>query len=86
MENFLIERVACEQAFDWSAHHHAFINPYNGCTAGCPYCFWLSQKGWENRIQIRENIVDVLDTALKTWDPKEFIYLGSVCDPSVSAL
>lgn len=81
MKNFLIERVTCKEAFDWSPHHHAFINPYNGCTAGCPFCFWLSQKGWENRIQIRENIVSILDETLKTWDSDEFIYLGSVCDP-----
>lgn len=81
MSDFLIEKVSCKEAIDWSPHHHAYINPYNGCTAGCPFCFWLSQKGWENRIQIRENIVGVLDDALKAWDSKELIYLGSVCDP-----
>ena len=81
MKDFLIERVTCKEAFDWSPHHHAFINPYNGCTAGCPFCFWLSQQGWENRIQIRENIASILDDTLKTWNPDEFIYLGSVCDP-----
>ena len=81
MKGFLIERVTCQESFDWSPHHHAFINPYNGCTAGCPFCFWLSQQGWENRIQIRENIASILDDTLKTWNPDEFIYLGSVCDP-----
>lgn len=81
MKDFLIEKVVCKEAFDWTEHHHAFVNPYNGCTAGCPYCFWLSQNNWENRIQIRENIVDMLDAALDKWNPKEFVYLGSVCDP-----
>ncbi len=77
----MMETVAVHSAIDWSPHHHAYINPYNGCTAGCPYCFWLSQPGWEGRIQVRTNIAQQLEAFLDTWDPGEYLYLGSVCDP-----
>ncbi len=75
------ETITVNSAIDWSPHHHAFINPYNGCAAGCPYCFWLSQSGWEGRIQIRTNIAEQLEVFLNTWNPQEYLYLGSVCDP-----
>lgn len=78
---FLIEKTTVSSAIDWSPHHHAYINPYNGCTAGCPYCFWLSQEGWEGRIQIRSNIAEQLEPVLRTWPQNAFVYLGSVCDP-----
>lgn len=78
---FKIERTSVDSAIDWSPHHHAYINPYNGCTACCPYCFWLSQEGWEGRVQIRHNIAQQLEAVLPTWPKDEFIYLGSVCDP-----
>lgn len=81
MEELLIETVKADSAIDWSPHHHAFVNPYNGCTAGCPFCFWLSRPGWEGRIQIRENITELLENELKKYDPNEFIYFGSICDP-----
>lgn len=75
------EVVQTKEAYNLSPHKHAYINPYNGCSMGCPFCFWLSQEGWENRIQIKENIAEVLEETLKTWPKDEFIYLGSVCDP-----
>ena len=64
MEEMLIEKVKADSAIDWSPHHHAYVNPYNGCTAGCPFCFWLSRQGWEGRIQIRENITELLENEL----------------------
>lgn len=76
-----LEEVKATAAYDLSPHRHAFINPYNGCSMGCPFCFWLSQEGWEGRIQIRTDIAKRLEEALKTWPREEFIYLGSVCDP-----
>lgn len=76
-----VETVHADHAIDWSPHHHAFVNPYNGCPTGCPYCFWLSQPGWEGRIQVRENIPELLEQQLKSWPKDEYIYLGSICDP-----
>ncbi len=78
---YSVEKVTVDSPIDWSPHHHAFVNPYNGCTMGCPYCFWRSQEGWEGRIQVRENIAEKLDESLQKWPKNEFIYLGSVCDP-----
>ena len=77
MEEMLIEKVKADSAIDWSPHHHAYVNPYNGCTAGCPFCFWLSRQGWEGRIQIRENITELLENELREYDPKEFIYFSN---------
>lgn len=76
-----LEEIMATKACDLSPHRHAFINPYNGCSMGCPFCYWLSQEGWENRIQVKMNIGELLEKELKTWPKDEFIYLGSVCDP-----
>lgn len=77
----LLEEIMATKACDLSPHGHAFINPYNGCSMGCPFCYWLSQEGWENRIQVKMNIGELLEKELETWAKDEFIYLGSVCDP-----
>ena len=76
-----IEKVLAEKAIDWSPHKHAFVNPYNGCPIGCPFCFWLSQPGWEGRIQVKENIPALLERELRGWPKDTFLYFGSVCDP-----
>lgn len=76
-----IEKVETKEAYDLSPHKHAFINPYNGCSMGCPFCYWLTREGWENRIQVRTNIAQVLEEQLGDWDRNQTIYLGSVCDP-----
>lgn len=77
----LLEEIMATKACDLSPHRHAFVNPYNGCSMGCPFCYWLSQEGWENRIQVKMNIGELLEKELETWPKDEFIYLGSVCDP-----
>lgn len=81
----IYETVKAKEAIDWSPHNHAYVNPYNGCPTGCPFCFWLSQPGWEGRIQIRENLPDLLKAELKNWMQGEYIYFGSVCDPFMEA-
>lgn len=77
----LIEEIEAEECYNLSPHRHAFINPYNGCSMGCPFCYWLSQDGWENRIQAKVNIGELLKNELVKWPKHEYIYLGSVCDP-----
>lgn len=76
-----IEKIETKEAYDLSPHNHAFINPYNGCSMGCPFCYWLEREGWENRIQIKTNIAEILDKRLDDWENGKVIYLGSVCDP-----
>lgn len=75
------EIATAKEAFDISPHRHLYVNPYVGCSMGCPYCYWLSNDGWEGKIQARPNITELLREALKTWPKDEFLYLGSVCDP-----
>jgi DNA repair photolyase len=62
----------------------AIVDPYNGCTMGCPYCFRLSIDGWENNIVVNINIAELLVNRLKTWQKSETIYIGSLCDPYMS--
>lgn len=75
------EEVQAEKALELSPHHHAYINPYTGCSMGCPFCFWLSMEGWEGRIGVRKNLPELLRRELKDWPKDEFLYLGSICDP-----
>lgn len=77
----LYEEIMATESYNLSPHGHAFINPYHGCSMGCPFCYWLSQEGWENRIQVKRNIGELLEEELKGWPADEYIYLGSVCDP-----
>lgn len=77
----IIEEIMVKHAIDFSPHHHAYLNPYNGCPMGCPSCFWLSREGWEGRIQVRKNIAVHLKEYLEnSWDGS-LLYLGSICDP-----
>lgn len=76
-----VELIRAAAAVNLSPHRHPFLNPYNGCSMGCPFCYWLSQAGWENRIQVKTNIAVLLSEYLKTFNRSEYLYLGSVCDP-----
>lgn len=77
----IIEEITAAGAVDFSPHHHAFLNPYNGCPMNCPFCFWLSSPGWEGRILVKKNYPELLERYLEyEWDGG-LLYLGSVCDP-----
>lgn len=76
-----IEHIRVRHAIDYSPHHHAYINPYNGCPMDCPFCYWLDDSEWKGRLQVRDNIVEMLRQELAQWDAKERIYVGSICDP-----
>lgn len=76
-----IEHIQVSHAIDYSPHHHAYINPYNGCPMNCPFCYWLDDPEWQGRLQVRDNIVEVLRKELVQWDARERIYVGSICDP-----
>lgn len=73
--------IRVSSPYELSPHNHVFINPYEGCSMGCPFCFWLSMDGWEGTIAAKVNIAQVLEQELKQWSKEQFIYLGSTCDP-----
>lgn len=81
VENMIIEEIITDAAYELSPHKHAYINPYIGCSMGCPFCYWLKQEDWEGKIKVKTNIEKLLEEKLKNWPKDEFIYLGSVCDP-----
>lgn len=77
----LVEEIKTDTVYELSPHNHAYINPYIGCTMGCPFCYWLKQEDWEGKIKVKTNIEELLEEKLKDWPQNEFLYLGSVCDP-----
>lgn len=57
------------------------IDPYDGCTLGCPYCFQLEDETWNANLNIKLNISDILRNELMKWNKEDTVYLGSRCDP-----
>ncbi|WP_150272350.1 radical SAM protein [Paenibacillus tepidiphilus] len=57
------------------------IDPYDGCTIGCPYCFQLEDENWNKNLNIKLNIADILYEELMHWNKEDTVYLGSKCDP-----
>lgn len=57
------------------------IDPYDGCTIGCPYCFQLEDENWNNNLNVKLNIADILYEELIHWNKEDIVYLGSKCDP-----
>lgn len=57
------------------------IDPYDGCTMGCPYCFQMNDPSWNKDLIIKLNIPQLINEQLKDWDIEKTIYIGSKCDP-----
>lgn len=69
-------------AIEINEYGQPYVNPYFGCTAGCPFCYWLSIPGWEGKIDIRLNIADQLDRYCREREAERpRLYMGSYCDP-----
>lgn len=57
------------------------IDPYEGCTMGCPYCFQLNDDEWNKDIIVKTNIANMIAMKLSDWPKDRIIYIGSKCDP-----
>lgn len=76
------ETTICEEELlEVTAHGHYYVNPYFGCSEGCPHCYWTNLPGWEGQITIRRNIVEVFARRMRTWDKGKRICIGSYCNP-----
>lgn len=62
----------------------SIIDPYEGCTVGCPYCFQRSDSNWNKDLYIKVNMPKLIEKQLKEWDRKDTVYMGSKCDPYMS--
>jgi DNA repair photolyase len=61
--------------------HLNIIDPYDGCTIGCPYCFQRTDTTWSHPIKIKVNLPDLIRKGLTGLKPNESVYIGSRCDP-----
>lgn len=57
------------------------IDPYDGCTICCPYCFQQEDDDWDKNIFIKTNISEMISKQLTNWPKDKTIYIGSKCDP-----
>lgn len=77
-----IREITVESVIEINEYGQPYINPYFGCSAGCPFCYWLSFSEWEGKIDVRMNFPQVLeDYCQKLTGEKPRIYIGSYCDP-----
>lgn len=75
------------EAVEWTDNHEAYVNPYYGCSAGCPFCYWLNIPGWEGTFEIRTNIVSALKNfCSRPANTGRRIYFGSYGDPYADEL
>lgn len=76
-----LNKVKRKMPYEWD------LNIYKGCQHGCRYCFALyTHQHYENQnfysdIQVKTNIVDVLESELKklSWN-REIINIGGITD------
>ncbi|WP_294403558.1 radical SAM protein [uncultured Clostridium sp.] len=57
------------------------IDPYDGCTIRCPYCFQMDDENWNKDIFVKTNIPQLIKEQLKDWNREKTLYIGSRCDP-----
>ena len=57
------------------------IDPYDGCTIKCPYCFQMQDKNWNKDLIVKLNMPKLIEEKLTDWDKNNTIFIGSRCDP-----
>lgn len=77
----IIKETTVTDAIEINEYGQSYINPYYGCSAGCPFCYWLSFPGWEGKIEVRTNIAECIEDYCKREGNRKRVYFGSYCDP-----
>lgn len=57
------------------------IDPYDGCSLQCPYCFQRTDPEWNRDIYIKTNLPMLIRDQLSDWPRDQVIFIGSRCDP-----
>ena len=73
-------RATVKELVHVTAHNHHYINPYFGCSEGCPFCCWEELPGWSGKIDVRVNAPELFEKYIENWDPNKVIYIGSCCN------
>jgi DNA repair photolyase len=81
VNEIIAQKALCETSIDIAEY---VINPYRGCSMGCIYCYvkdnkQMKGKEWGKQVDIKVNIVELLEKELKIRRPKR-VLLGSTTE------
>jgi len=54
--------------------HLPIIDPYEGCTIGCPYCFQMNDENWNKEILVKTNMPLLIKKQLKDLNKDHLFY------------
>lgn len=84
-EEHLFKEIVAVEALTYEdppdGGHLSIVDPYDGCTIGCPYCFQREDPSWSKPIVIKMNMPELLRVELADRPMPEAVYVGSRCDP-----
>ncbi len=81
----MIKEVNCQKALEYEyppdGGKTPVLDAYDGCQLNCPYCFQWRDPKWNQTIQVKANLPEILTQELADWDPADTLYVGSRSDP-----
>ena len=81
----MIKKIRVDKALTWEdppdGTHRPVIDPYEGCTIRCPFCYLLNDKKWAKDVLVKVNMPDIIKRDLTDWSKNQPIHIGSRCDP-----
>jgi DNA repair photolyase len=81
----MLREMTCETTIDYEYPPDGgkvpILDPYDGCSLRCPYCFQWGDATWNQEILVKTNFPEMLTRELKGWDATQALYIGSRCDP-----